>query len=537
MLRKPFVRSIQGAQCEVAQGVQDAFGALGLERTLVAAVFTLVERRHHLAYIVSDCFHIAKVVKNNENFHYFCIMLLNELYKELTGEYPYGIQPLTPAGSNRRYYRLSGPMTVVGVEGVDRAENDAFIYLSRHFSAKGLPVPAILAVSADGMSYLVDDLGDTQLLSMIDDWQLLHKTVAVLARLHYVGSQGIDFSRCFPVEAFDRRAVMWDLNYFKYSFLNTSGVPYSEPRLEEDFRKIADTVEGFTMSGDCFMMRDFQSRNVMIKDGEPYLIDYQGGRRGPAAYDLASFLWQAKAGFTPGQRARLTDVYIEEARKLSPSFDSREFLRQLRLMTLLRTLQVLGAYGLRGRFERKSHFLQSIPPAIANLKTLLADGVADEYPYLKDTLLRLAGSVKSEDDLWVYEGLTLRVNSFSYKKGIPEDPSGNGGGFVFDCRAMENPGRYPEYKNLTGLDLVVIEFLERKGEIVQFLDCCYSLVDRAVENYLSRGFKSLMVSFGCTGGQHRSVYSAQHLAEHIKTRYPQVRVALCHREQNIRTVL
>ena len=463
-------------------------------------------------------------------------MILKELYRKYTGVEPESVTPLTPAGSNRRYYRLSGPVSVVGVVGVDRAENEAFIYLSRHFGKRGLPVPELLAESDDSMAYLVSDLGDVSLFSLKDDVSLLEKAMRVLARLHYVGSEGLDYSRCFPVEAFDRRAVMWDLNYFKYSFLNTSGVTYSEPRLEEDFVRLAADVERLTMEHGCFMMRDFQSRNVMVRDGDTYLIDYQGGRRGPAAYDLASFLWQAKAAYPTELRERLIDVYVNEARCYE-SVDAGQLREQVKEMALIRTLQVLGAYGLRGRFERKPHFLQSIPPALANLRTLLADGIGD-YPYLAQVLSRLVE--KAEEPaikIDSYDGLTVRVSSFSYKKGIPDDPSGNGGGYVFDCRAMDNPGRYEQYKRLTGLDREVIDFLETRGEISEFLESCCSLVDRAVDNYLDRGFSSLMVSYGCTGGQHRSVYSAQHTAEHIKVRYPQVRVVLWHREQNIREVL
>lgn len=462
-------------------------------------------------------------------------MVLKELYRKYTGVEPEAVMPLTPAGSNRRYYRLTGPVTVVGVEGVDKCENDTFVYLSRHFGERGVPVPGIFAVSDDGMAYLETDLGDVSLFKRLDDVTLLEKTMRVMARLHCVGSEGLDYSRCFPVESFDSRAVMWDLNYFKYSFLNTSGVGYNEAELERDFLRLADDVDRLTREKGCFMMRDFQSRNVMVKDDEPYLIDYQGGRRGPAAYDLASFLWQARAGFGQKLRDRLIDVYIDEARKYGP-IDGDELKAQVREMALIRTLQVLGAYGLRGLFERKLHFLLSIPPALANLRMLLGWGIGD-YPYLAHVLSQLvakAGGVNQEEP---YDGLTVRVCSFSYKKGIPDDPSGNGGGYVFDCRAMDNPGRYERYKRLTGLDREVIGFLEERGEIIPFLDACYTLVDKAVENYLSRGFSSLAVNYGCTGGQHRSVYSAQHTAEHIKARYPQVRVVLWHREQGIKEVL
>lgn len=464
---------------------------------------------------------------------------LNELYRRYTGKNAEQVKLLTPAGSSRKYYRLSGgdgEVSLIGVAGTDCKENEAFIYLSRHFYEKGLPVPRVLAVSDDGMCYLESDLGDVSLFALKGDEGLLEKAVRMLARFHYEGSDGMDYTKCFPVDAFDRQSVMWDLNYFKYSFLNTSGISYSEPRLEADMVRLAEDVDRVTRNESRFMLRDFQSRNVMVKDGEVYFIDYQGGRRGPSAYDLASFLWQAKAGFSHELRERLIEVYADEARRYD-DVDAEMLKQQVRSMALIRTLQVMGAYGLRGRFERKPHFLQSIPLALGNLRSLLDEGIGD-YPYLNEMLPRLIEAGKgigvSDDG---FEGLTVRVSSFSFKKGIPEDPSGNGGGYVFDCRAMDNPGRYEEYRSLTGLDREVIEFLEAKGEIGRFLDSCHSLVDAAVGNYLNRGFNSLMVSYGCTGGQHRSVYSAQHTAEHIKERFPQVRVLLCHREQGIEVTL
>lgn len=133
--------------------------------------------------------------------------------------------------------------------------------------------------------------------------------------------------------------------------------------------------------------------------------------------------------------------------------------------------------------------------------------------------------------------LTVTIYSFSFKKGIPEDNSGNGGGYVFDCRSTHNPGKYDEYKQLTGLDQPVIDFLEKDGEILEFLSSVYTLVDHHVARFLERGFEHLQVSFGCTGGQHRSVYSAQHTAEHIKEKFPTVSIELIHRERGIQQTL
>jgi hypothetical protein len=304
--------------------------------------------------------------------------------------------------------------------------------------------------------------------------------------------------------------------------------------LEDDFERFADMLLAVPMV--AFHHRDFQSRNVMIADGKPYVIDFQGGRKGPCAYDVASFVWQAKANFPDDLREELVSCYMDELEKFM-DFDRAEFRRQLDLYVLFRTLQVLGAYGFRGLYERKPHFLESIPFAIKNLKDILKKG---DYgvPYLCDVLGRMCFLPKFEKsaDGLDRSKLTVRVFSFSYKKGIPEDESGNGGGYVFDCRAVHNPGRYDEYKALTGLQKPVIDFLERDGEILRFLDEVYSLADAHVERYIERGFTNLMFSFGCTGGQHRSVYSAQHLAEHLAKKFG-VRVELEHREQNIRQTL
>lgn len=457
--------------------------------------------------------------------------MLKDLYEKKFGVAPSSIVPLTQAGSNRRYFRLTGPADVVGVEGCSADENRAFIYLADHFRSKGLPVPEVIAVSADSMTYLQEDLGDSQLFDHRDSLELLEKAVTLLPDFQFRGAEGLDFSKCYPVSDFDAQSILWDLNYFKYCFLNTTSTPYLEASLERDFRAMASEL-----SAGCaqtFMYRDFQSRNVMIKDGTPYFIDFQGGRRGPAEYDLVSFVTQARAAYPPEVKEALIESYVKSASRYT-EIDPQQFRKRFRAFSLLRTLQVLGAYGFRGKFERKPHFIKSIPAALSNLRELLQEPF-DEYPYLSDVLRQML-----ESELRVHDStprpaspLTVTVMSFSYKKGIPEDMSGNGGGFVFDCRGMENPGRYEEYKKITGLDRPVIEFLERKGEIITFLDHCYGLVDPSVDCYDRRGFTSLSVNFGCTGGQHRSVYSAQKMAEHIKSRFPHVNVRLIHREQNI----
>lgn len=464
--------------------------------------------------------------------------ILETLYKTFTGKAPEAIEPLPGAGSNRRYFRLKGEQTLIGVIGTSAEENRTFLYMASHFHHKGLPVPRVFAVSDDQNAYLQEDLGNTQLFDLIKNrrgqdfdeptLKLLTRTMQDLARFQFKGAEGMDFGKCYPQPEFNRRSALWDLNYFKYCFLKATGTEFQEDRLEDDFERMADTLA--QASPRAFMYRDFQSRNVMISQESPRFIDFQGGRRGPVLYDVASFLWQAKANFPDNLRRKLAEVYRQALQAYCP-MDAADFENQLRLFVLFRTLQVLGAYGFRGYFEQKPHFLESIPYAIANLQALLEEPYP-EYPYLCKVLKTMAGQ-KQFAAAYNRRKLTVRVMSFSYRKGIPEDPSENGGGYVFDCRGVHNPGRYDRYKPLTGRDEPVIRFLEEDGEILRFLEHTDALVDAHVERYLERGFTHLQVCFGCTGGQHRSVYSAQHTAEHLHRKYG-IRVELIHREQQIR---
>lgn len=465
--------------------------------------------------------------------------ILTELYTRYVGESPTTVDEMPSSGSNRRYFRLTGRESLIGVIGTCVEENNAFIYLAEHFGSKGLPVPKVLAVSEDRMAYLQTDLGDTILFKAIEkgrqtksfsiaEKELLVRTMELLPDIQFKGAVGLDFSNCFPAMQFDVRSIMWDLNYFKYCFLKATGIEFDESRLEDDFQALAEVL--MRSQSSTFMYRDFQSRNVMLRDGNPWFIDFQGGRKGPFYYDVASFLWQAKAGFPQSLREELINVYIEALRKYKP-VDVSYFREQLRHFVLFRTLQVLGAYGFRGYFEKKPHFMQSVPYAIENLRHLLKEKFT-EYPYLDELLNNLVNLSQFTDTT---RRLTVRVMSFAYKKGIPDDTTGNGGGYVFDCRAINNPGKYDRYKPFTGLDEKVINFLEDDGEITDFLGHCYALVDATVKRYIERGFTSLMVAFGCTGGQHRSVYSAQHMAEHIAKKF-NVKVDLIHREQNIEQI-
>lgn len=463
---------------------------------------------------------------------------LHDLYTQFVGSAPTSIEELPSSGSNRRYFRLKGEKSIIGVLGTCKEENEAFLYMSEHFHKKGLPVPEIYAISDDTMAYIQEDLGDTLLFNAIEKGRktsvfsdeektLLVKTIRLLPDMQFLGADEFNFSKCYPAPEFNSRSIMWDLNYFKYCFLKATGLEFLEDKLEDDFQRMTDVLlRSFSAT---FMYRDFQSRNVMIKNGEPWFIDYQGGRKGPFYYDVASFLWQAKANLPESLRMELLNEYVDSLRKYQP-VDEEYFHAQLRHFVLFRTLQVLGAYGFRGYFEKKPHFIQSVPFAIENLRNLLQKPYP-EYPYLSKVLKELVNMKQFTDDL-AKRTLTVKVMSFAYKKGIPNDTTGNGGGFVFDCRAVNNPGKYERYKPYNGLDEQVIKFLEDDGEIIDFLDHSYSLVDASVKRYIERGFTNLMVCFGCTGGQHRSVYCAQHMAEHINKKY-NVKVELIHREQNI----
>ncbi len=473
--------------------------------------------------------------------------LLNELYVAKMGHLPHKVERLSGAGSNRQYYRMTGKdgRSLIGVVGTSREENHAFIWLSHHFISAGLPMPMVVAVSEDEMRYLQDDLGDTSLFDAISngrlhggdysetEQRLIRKAVMMLPHIQIEGARNMEWSVCYPQPSFDRQNVFFDLNYFKYCFLKPSGVDFHEMRLEEDFNRFAGSLTRY--ESDAFMYRDFQARNVMCSpDGDNlHFIDFQGGRRGPYYYDLASFLWQSSAHYSDALRSEMIRVYYDELQTLTEVPPYQVFLGHLQEFVMFRTLQVLGAYGYRGYFEQKQHFLQSIPSALQNLQQLISQGACHDYPYMEQVLADLIRLQPQE--AVTADHLVVRVFSFSYKKGVPKDESGNGGGYVFDCRGTHNPGRYEEYKHLTGLDEPVIKFLEDDGEINVFLEHVCQLADKHVERYLERGFTSLMFSFGCTGGQHRSVYSAQHLATHLHEKYG-VEVVLEHREQGIRQI-
>ena len=468
--------------------------------------------------------------------------LLRPLFEHYTGQQMADILELPSSGSNRRYFRLKGGnLSLIGVLGNNLEENRAFIYLSKHFREKGLRVPAVLAVSQDEFCYLQEDLGDRILFNLVTEGresgmyspietELLCRTIEQLPRLQFQGAKGLDWDRCM-YKAFDGRMVDFDLNYFKYCFLKATGLEFNEVLLQEDFEKLKEDL--LKDQGNTFMHRDFQARNVLMQDNEPWFIDFQGGRRGPIYYDVASFVWQARSRFPEQLKQKLIQSYLRALRTYQ-EVDDGQFHARLRLFVLFRTLQVLGAYGFRGYFEKKPHFLSSVPYALANLRALLQTPFTD-YPHLNEILLQLT-QMPQFNEAPQDRRLEVQIYSFAYKKGIPADPTGNGGGYVFDCRSINNPGKYEHYRQFNGMDPEVIKFLEDDGEVNTFLESVYKLTDAHVQRFIERKFTHLQVCFGCTGGQHRSVYCAEHLGQYLAHKY-NVKVTVTHRELNMEKML
>jgi aminoglycoside/choline kinase family phosphotransferase len=434
-------------------------------------------------------------------------------------------------GSGRKIIRLSGGgHRAIGILHDVREENVAFIEFSRHFRRHDLPVPCIYEANLDEGAYLEEDLGDTTLFQYLSEQRVgedvgpgvvdyYRKVVAALPRFQVVAGKDLDYSVCYPRDSFDRQSIAWDLNYFKYYFLRLAGIPFNEQALENDFERLTNFL--LSAEHDYFLYRDFQSRNIMLREGRPFFLDYQGGRRGALHYDIASLLYDAKADLQPELRERLLDHYLDNLSNLAP-LQRDEFMRHYYAYVYVRIMQAMGAYGFRGFFERKAHFLQSVPYALKNVRWLLHNvELPIQTPTLMDAFKSMLRSEKLQriaSESAETPKMTVRVFSFSFHQGLPNDDSGNGGGFVFDVRSLPNPGREERYKRLTGKDAPVIEYLTQHESVHQYLGNVMSLVDASVTNYQGRGFKNLMVSFGCTGGQHRSVYFAEQLAKHLRGR-------------------
>jgi aminoglycoside/choline kinase family phosphotransferase len=454
-------------------------------------------------------------------------------------------------GSGRRIIRLSGAQhTAIGILYNVREENAAFLEFSRHFRRHGLPVPEIYAEALQQGAYLEEDLGDTTLFEFLSAHRdgaavarpavdAYRQVVAVLPRFQVEAGRDLNYNMCYPRESFDRQSIAWDLNYFKYYFLRLAGIPFNEQALEDDFARLTDFLLG--TDHDYFLYRDFQSRNVMWRNARPFFVDYQGGRRGALQYDIASLLYDAKADLPPEVRQQLLDGYLGVLAGFV-DFEREAFMQYYYAYVYVRIMQALGAYGFRGFYERKSHFLQSVPYALKNVRWLLHNvDLPIRLPTLTEAFRGMLASEKlqslrfepeSEEPPGVHSGagtLTLRIFSFSFHRGLPKDETGNGGGFVFDGRSLPNPGRQERFKSLTGKDAPVIDYLNQQESVHQFLASAQTLVDASIRNYQGRGFKNLMVSFGCTGGQHRSVYLAEQLAQRLGGRQG-LEIVVRHRE-------
>ena len=459
---------------------------------------------------------------------------INKLFKSWATENAIKIIPLPQSGSSRKYFRLtSKTANAIVALNKNQKENQAFISFAKHFYASGLPVPQILAEDLGNNIYLQEDLGDMTLFNLLLEEGYTEKVksyykqaLSILPKFQIEAGKKLDYSICYPRDSFDEQSILWDLNYFEYYFLKLADIQFDEQKLENDFKTFSNYLAG--ADADYFMYRDFQSRNILIKDEELFFIDFQGGRKGALQYDVASLLWSARANLPFQEREELLNHYLDELKKYT-SVNEDEFKKYYYGFVLIRILQTLGAYGYRGFYERKDHFLKSIPFAIDNLEWLIENQKlnlkGDELFYAITQLIK--SDLREKYSEQKSKLLKVTVTSFSYKQGIPYDTSGNGGGFVFDCRAIHNPGRYDEYKLLTGKDEKVIEFLQSKSDVEKFLKEAWKILLMSIKDYQERGFKNLMVNFGCTGGQHRSVYCAEKTAKYLFTK-PNLEVELIH---------
>ena len=471
------------------------------------------------------------------------LQTITTLYQQHTGQEPIRIELLPQSGSDRRYYRVYGTSSnLIATHGNNIPENEVFVYFSNHFKNKHLPAPGIIAISEDQTVYLQEDLGDVSLLNRLEEegltdgvYALFNTSLEELARLQVQADEGLDYSRCLTNKEFGRQAIMADLLYFKYYFLDALRKPYDKQKLIDDFEALSTYLTHTEYK--FFMFRDFQSRNIMVqKNGGVAFIDYQGGMKGAPQYDVASMLWQARANLPDDWKKGLLNDYMNAFEKqIGHGLNRPVFESQYNGYVLIRLLQVLGAYGFRGLFERKAQFLTSIPQALINLKWFVQNqslGIAvPEFKKvletcISDEIITRFTPLKADEAT----PLRIKVSSFSFKKGIPSDASGNGGGYVFDCRGILNPGRQAAYKKLTGRDKEVKDFLEQQTRMPEFLNSIFDIVDITVEDYINRGFDNLMINFGCTGGQHRSVYAADETARHLRNKY-KVKVEIMHIEQ------
>lgn len=433
---------------------------------------------------------------------------------------------LKQSGSYRKYFRIYFENeTILGVYNQDYNENIAFVTFAKHFLKKGLNVPKILAENLEQNVYFIEDLGDMTLYDFLQNSsnqgeieKIYKKTIDELINFQIKAIKGLDLTKAYPRAVFDQQSITWDLNYFKYFVLKIAKVPFDEQKLEEDFSKLAQMLTNVQMN--YFLYRDFQSKNIMINNNKLYFIDFQGGRKGSLYYDLASLLYDSKAKLNDKFREQMRDYYYQQLSK-TISIDYQIFLQDYNNYLLIRLLQAFGAYSFRGIVEKKLAFVSSISPALENINILLKKGYVNKnLTELTKTLEFLAEKSEFKKQFEPIDNVLVRINSFSFKKSsYPKDEKENGGGFVFDCRFLPNPGKLEQYKNLTGQDKPVIEYLEGFEEVETFVAKTAEMIATAARNYQNNGYTDLQVNFGCTGGQHRSVYCAQKVSEILKKLY------------------
>jgi len=471
---------------------------------------------------------------------------LNRLFKTWAKEECLKIETIPQSGSYREYYRLIGPVKkAIGVYNEDLKENLAFLTLTKHFHALDLPVPEVLAEHENGKQYLLSDLGDISLFDYLDEKRsevgvfpgsgikAYKAALEQLPKFQIIAGKNLDYSVCYPRDAFDRQSMMWDLSYFKYYFLKLAKIPFDEQLLEDEYHRFINYL--LEADSEYFLYRDFQSKNIMMVDGNPHFIDYQGGRKGALQYDVASILYDSKANIPGDIKDILLDYYLDVLEEYI-QFDREKWISYYRGFVLIRLMQAMGAYGFRGFYERKTQFLKSIPYALKQLENIIRHDLFPKgFPYLQKVLTSLTESnqlLKYRREFNTQVPLNIELVSFSYHKGLPAEQHGHGGGFIFDCRGIHNPGRYERFSNKTGLDDEVREFLKSGGEADEFLHNAIQIVEQSIDKYLNREFKNLQIAFGCTGGQHRSVYCAEQMANNLKEKYDdKIVLALHHREQ------
>ena len=476
------------------------------------------------------------------------VELVQEYFKTVIDEPIVQTENIPLSGGDRRYFRFYTVLkSYIGCYNENVKENEAFFYFTNHFKKIDIPLPEIIAINSEQEIYILEDLGKESLLNNLEEkgfseevYGLYKKSLEALAKMQILGADNLNFDAAITTKEFGKQAIMSDLLYFKYYFVDTLKIAYDKQQLLEDFDALANYLT--KTEHKLFMFRDFQSRNIIVNKGDVFFIDYQGGMKGALQYDVASLLWQAKADLTEEWKSDLLEYYISVINELLPSPVQKEvFISQYNGYVIIRMLQVLGAYGFRGLFERKAHFLASIPLALRNLKWFLANR---KVGLIVPTLDQILSQITDDQVIKRFESqkadettpLVVKVKSFSYKKsGIPKDDSGNGGGFAFDCRGILNPGRFEPYKKITGREKEVIDFLEQQTKMPEFMNNVFNIVDISVEDYLTRGFDNLAINFGCTGGQHRSVYAAEQTARHLRNKY-KVKVELEHVEQGIKEI-